>query len=1008
MKRSLSLFLSLVLLVSVLVVPMTAFAEWKGFNTDDLNAAGAQNGYTCTLEKFTNDSGASGRYNYNNNLLRNLTPKLSLTSKSGVSEVSSGNFSRLADNVLGSNSDISLNSQAFVNDGVKDSSGNVTAFANGYVPTDEFNFDNEKITTYADIVYDLGGYFSISQIQHFTSNSTSNNRTGIYQIYAAKTEAELFESESLLINYQIKSDNTDNTKTEKENSQDFKFTDKDKQPTARYFAFRVLCPVAAISSSTFAKDIRITELAVYGTESDKVFDVTVNREPNNNIGIKYEPGSECELDAAEVGKNVKFTLDLKTIPNGVTVTVKYGGVKKEPVDGVYTITVEKDKELDIIPSHVPKQFSKSEAATYFNADDSTRVSDDLSPVIFVTYEENDTQVRKQVGYKANYETNIPALSDGNISVKNDITVGDYFNGTNGYTSGNYTADFVFNNNNITNYVDIIYDLGCTVNVNKIQHFAANGNNSLGLYQVYAAEDVNNLFKDESWVLNYQNKQVSGTYYGCQQHEFVAKPARFVAFRILCPVTVPSNTANTLRIFELAIYGTKVGTDPGYTVTPVPDFNGWISGGSETGNVGDNNLLKLNNLTVNGKGDGKEVELKVSTEKQGHLHNGVYGGHRTGFMDAVHADINLVQFYDLNNNQFKNGYNISRDANGNITFEQTGDITDYVCMTYDLGDYYKLKEFQLYSANGDLNYDYISKMQAYEVYVGTDKETLYNDDNRVAKYDNYFNVYGQVIKFTNPRTGCYLGVKVLMPSMYANTNNYIRLSEIAAFGDLVGEPTAESKLAPAELTSKSGYIYNKDGSSVFDYTNSNDETVKGTALRLTVGYKSPKVPGGANASKIVLANGKTANVIERNVIAIAKSKYTAQGLSTLDIDTEGASVTTSTATSTKHPVSNYFKSEAIKDDNDYCMAYGALNINNISETNASKEVVVRGRVVYEYNGEIYAVYSNIVGDDAEEVVSAESAYKILCKNIADANGGTYNSPLWFNDTKWNGSEFESVQ
>ena len=195
--------------------------------------------------------------------------------------------------------------------------------------------------------------------------------------------------------------------------------------------------------------------------------------------------------------------------------------------------------------------------------------------------------------------------------------------------------------------------------------------------------------------------------------------------------------------------------------------------------------------------------------------------------------------------------------------------------------------------------------------------------------------------------------------------------MAAYGTEVGAPDEGSKLAPEIITSASGYIYNKDGSSVFDYT-SNSDTVQGTALRLTVGYKSPKVSGGADASQINLANGMPAKVIERNVIAIAKSKYNSD--QDFNIHTEGASVTTSTATSTNQPVSNYFKSEAIKDDNDYRMAYGALNINNISETNASKEVVVRGRVVYEYQGKIYAVYSDIVG--VKDTVSAQAAFAQL--------------------------------
>ena len=108
MKRSLSLFLSLVLLVSVLVVPMTAFAAGDVFNTADLNAAGAQNGYPCTLEKFNNKD-VGNRYTYNNNLLKDRTPELYLAGKTvartkveNSSNTSTG-FPKLANNDLAKN-----------------------------------------------------------------------------------------------------------------------------------------------------------------------------------------------------------------------------------------------------------------------------------------------------------------------------------------------------------------------------------------------------------------------------------------------------------------------------------------------------------------------------------------------------------------------------------------------------------------------------------------------------------------------------------------------------------------------------------------------------------------------------------------------------------------------------------------------------------------------------------------------------------------------------------------
>lgn len=456
---------------------------------------------------------------------------------------------------------------------------------------------------------------------------------------------------------------------------------------------------------------------------------------------------------------------------------------------------------DDSPSYGPTPFSIKEASTYFKPNDPTRVSNGLSPVIFITYKDNGTgnTMRKLYDY-AKCVKDIPALSDGNVSVKKDIEgLGSYFNDTtNDYTSSNYKNDFNFNSNQITNYVDIIYDLGCTVDVNKIQHFAGDYATSTGLYQVYASVDVNNLFDDESWVLNYQNKEVaSDKYYGCQQHEFEAKPARFVAFRILCPVTVPnSSTANTLRIYELAIYGTKTGEPVDYTVSTTGLEIG------DTGKSGDQLDDETPNILKNANTDDSTVKVTVigfngnnsktfdtnvrsdADDRKKALNDGDCGTHKDFDM--------VVNFYDTVDGSpvLSNGYTIDRnDVGGNITFNRNdADHNDdkYMDFTYDLGDYYKIKQFDLYSCKGQYNILY--KTQAYEVYIGNDKETLYTDvANKVAEYENIFNTSGQKITFNEPKTGKYLGVRILMPAAVNNSANYPRIAEIAAYGKCVGTP-----------------------------------------------------------------------------------------------------------------------------------------------------------------------------------------------------------------------------
>ena len=996
MKRSLSLFLSLVLLVSALVVPMTALAEGTNFGKDDLNAAGAQNGYPCTLEKFNNKD-VGNRYTYNNNLLKDRTPELYLAGKT-VARTKVENsyntntyFPRLTDGTLGTNSDIIITGQTFVSDGVTDGSGNLTDFANGYVPTEEFTFDN--ITTYADIVYDLGGYFSISQIQHFTAgNNYSYNRTGIYQIYAAKTKDELFKSESLLINYQITSDDITSSLA----SQDFNFTDNNNQPTARYFAYRVLCPVAAISSSTLAKDIRITELAVCGTPNNKIFDVTVNKVLYDNIAIKYADGSQCELVKAEEGKNVKFTLNQETIPAGVDVTVKYGDVKIEPVGDVYTITVEKDKVLHIIPSHKVTEGTKDN----INITDQNNVSKSITPRLYVT--KGDSRWDRTASQAANLAT----LSDGTTNASDvGITDGNgaaiIFNNGSFYNKYSPGVEFEFNKASYDAYADLVFDLGRPTDIYKFQHIAISPSNSMGVYQLYASESATNLFSKESLICNYQNMNESSKI--SQEIEFPIRTAQYVAVRCYMPIMSGiTGYGNCFRIKELAIYGTPSNTVD-YKVTEIQAPTGGVDAPTDVPNK-ESDLLNADTFeSVKSYEGGKLVKTveKLNSSYTQYLNK----LNSQTYYSYGHGDFNLdVKFYS--GGKCKNGYSIDRtNTNGNIVFYVPAkDPTVYYDFTYDLGDYYKINKFgaYLYLTSNDQR-----RVQAYEVYIGNDRDTLYTDEP-VAVYNNYYNTYGQMITFDKAKVGKYIGFRVLNPSTSTDDGNtYVRLDELAAYGTKVGAPDADSQLAPAKLTSNTAYIYNKDGSSVYPDTNESQRT----ALRLTVGYKSPKVPGGANASKIILANGNPAKVIERNVIAIAKSKYdqlTDEEKNNLNIHTNSTGLRVSTATG--DAVNNYFKSEYVTDDkgniieaDQYRMAYGALNLNNISEDNSEKQIVVRGRVVYEYNGEIYAVYSDIVG--VKETVSAQSAYENLCDNIAKANENSYaKSPLWFNNTKWNGEDF----
>ena len=716
--------------------------------------------------------------------------------------------------------------------------------------------------------------------------------------------------------------------------------------------------IKAISVNDWDNGAILTETADIITDVLGITSVKVVKVLDDSIGIQYNKSeTECTFEDAVVGKKVSFRLT--NVLDGVNVTVKYGEVVFEPVDGVYTIPVEKDKVLYIIPSHKTTTFAHSDGNKYYS--DIDNLIKNAHPA-YVYLTNNTTSKRTLI-------TTTSAFSDGTYSEgSGEPGLGMTFttnstnsNFINGYTK---TGDFDFTKSadQYTAFVDVIYDLGCVADINKVQHFGhINAGLTLGAYQVYASTDTSNLFDSKSLVVNYQNKTSANS----QQHEFPTRSARFVAFRVYCPVTADTqkSNANSLRVWELAIYGTQ--TDA-YKVTEIsaPTDANPIS-------IDTNSLLNSDTLkSIKGYENNAEIAniaISKDNDAQQKLHSGTYS-------NGGHGEFKTAVFYDTANSEFKNGFVIDRsNLNGNIIFTH-GEITTHSDFTYDLGSYYKINRFELYSAKSVENQ---LRTQSYEVYIGNNLDTLYDGDP-VAVYNNYYNTYGQKIEFAESHIGKYLGVRILMPADRPDKENYVRLDELAAYGTEVGAPD-DSNLAPAKITSNSVYILNAGGKSI--YTSETDGTER-TALRLTVGYKSPKDANGfADASQIVLKNGDVANVIERNVVAVAHTKYDGNGLD-IHCDSTKAKVTTATGDAVK----NYFKSEAIADDDANRMTYGALNLNNISKTNAeSSQVVVRGRVVYEYNGEIYAVYSNIVGADGS--LTAQAAYEELQKEKPEQG--------WFN-------------
>lgn len=707
MKRILSVILSLVLLVSVLVIPMTTSAY---FNY-------AKNDYDCTVEQVDKET-----YAYNSgegNLILGKFPQ-GYYKTAGIERTaySHPNFAFLTDGDLTSKM-IGVPTGVFA-----DSNNNLP---NGYKgETQKYNFDEAVITNYEDLVFDLGGKCEITAFINFDTQVW--HAPGLYQVYVAETEADLFTSESHVLNYQRGSEN--------ELSPKFVFNGE-KKPVGRYFGIRYLAAVTPSWGGGDAYALRIAEFAVYGNS----------------------------LEVATTVFNVG-----------------------------------------------------NEGNTYYN-NGGTIISHGISPVYQYTSPDNGREIAAGNTY---YGTRIPSLTDGDISKRYDLpTSGFGTSGVNGYFyygQAGYTKNYDFKNNKIDTYADMIFDFGGVASIDKIQLFSEDGQLTTTLYQIYASTDANKLFDEESNVLNYQAVDLSGgswSFNGGQQHVFSrAITARYVAIRVVHP-TIDGFGAGNVRIKEIAIYGTN---DSDYNVVKsAPGFPGDSVTVASVSNPGAQNLLGLDKLTVTYCNNGTETEF---TDFSDAIYNRLHDGGAGSNVDFYGASFNNED------GTLKNGYNITLNSSGKVSFTRNTNvpIDNYTCFTYDLGNYYNLSELQWFSYNGK-DFTNTLKTQAYEVYVGNDKDTLYTDpNNKVLEYNNYFNMQGQIFTFNKKTVGRYLGVKVLMAALDNGTlGNYCRISEIAAYGNEVGAPPVITGVEDGKKYCESATVTVTDTDIKSIFVNGDDKT-----------------------------------------------------------------------------------------------------------------------------------------------------------------------------------------
>lgn len=749
----------------------------------------------------------------------------------------------------------------------------------------------------------------------------------------------------------------------------------------------------------------VAEIEINGTEAVPVTALDTE-------GNLITSGEETVNDIYLTAKDVKSVKDKIGDGSENALTAQTDGSYKIKGTGKHTVTVTFNDDSSLVLNYNIVAFITEEFGNSINKErefnryysDENNLAKGIEPYIFITQPTSTTDATKIRKKLTDQDTD--TLSNGvfidekkGTSTDTDISLNGFYFRNTGTDSNTYDGDylngydpdkdFTFKTDasQYDYYVDIIYDLGSAADIEKVQHFTNANSLTMGVYEVFASEDVNNLFdRNESLVLKYQNKtfRERGGQYSCQQHEFAKRSARFVAFRIYCPVTYSDATSkiyyNCLRIRELAIYGTA-----GDYAVSTAGLETLSSAGEVSAPEGTESLLSYSNLSVSGS---SSVTVADNTK----LHDGQYG-------PDVHTDITGFSFsnyekvwswssfsYIYENKGLKNGYTIDRsDVYGNIEFKRDGtEPTTYLDFTYDLGGYCNVKQFEMYSVSGE--YENTNKTQAYRVYIGDDKTNLYTDGNLAAEYENCFNTSGQKIIFNKPKVGKYLGVRILMgdaDSSYNGTDSdsiCAKIAEIAAFGTKVG---SSSFKAPYALDLLTQGIYTESG-------------VEKTAIYLFAQYKTPmKYSKTADPTKIVLNDGTVANVKSRTIYVAAKSVY--DKLANKDDFGKQTVPKVKSIETSGNDLAKYWKRDAVDAEGNTLTAYG-VKIANIKSEQRENAFAVRAKIVYTVGDKDITLYSNIRTADN---FSAQGAYDVL-KNKGQQPSKWFKTG--YDDGETNGDDF----
>lgn len=346
---------------------------------------------------------------------------------------------------------------------------------------------------------------------------------------------------------------------------------------------------------------------------------------------------------------------------------------------------------------------------------------------------------------------------------------------NGWDTTTKTWDY----DNVDSYIQFTYDLSCEYDLTDfwISHEnSASRALSLGAYELYASNKANELFASNNMVARFANVNLD-TF---QQFHFEQPvKARYFGVKVIMGIQGTAfQQHNCARITEMALFGTTDATSIVTYGKPTLSNASMITDKTEDGKTIEENILFGKSPATSGKQNGKSTT--VHTGNLFRVNDGYYYS-----KSGETCDISGVKFvtepytYDANGGitggKYTNGWNpATRTYNENA-------VDTYATFTYNLGKVYDISDFWMFNeANANL------QTAVYEVYVGNERATLYNAENKAFTYVNTSDSgWVQKVRFLDKPQGKYLGIKIIMgvtSTTWETPYSYMRLIEIAAFGE----------------------------------------------------------------------------------------------------------------------------------------------------------------------------------------------------------------------------------